>query len=849
MTDELRNELRKKLIARKLQRRQEENMNQAAAFGGGVNQTLIDIAGFPVDIVNKGLQLIGAGSDRPVGGTRQLTDIARKAGLVKAEGLPETAGERAGRVVGASLPMFGLVGGLAKAGKSGGILAPMVEQFAAAPRATTAVEAVSAAGAAVGGEIGRQIGDEPELYKQIIGEIVGGITAPSVLRLSSKLPMAQIANRVTQPFRKGAQKKLASQILEEASGDRALSLSKAADFQALPGTRFTLAEKMDDANLIALEQAVAKKIPALQDEMLQNKARTNEAISKALTGFTGRVNGIDTKSAAVKAFHNVKTRLTNAMNARMAGAVSKMQEQIRRLRAQNTRPDISRIINDELEDALTDARAQERFIWDQLDPAEQITLRSSSEAFEHWIGPETPVPQFVRNFLQASEDGALKSMPFKDVKEFRTQLLNVQKAARSAGRADVAFFLERINRGVLDDIGQSSMSDDFALAVDFSRQLNERFTRGRIGKALRFAPRGGRAIGPEQLSEELFPVNPVRSSEGLSALKTALSPMPGAAETGRTNRALAAIEDLVKTRVFDGQGNFNESAAKSMLAKKGEFINQFPGLRRDMQNAIESVEGQRVLEKRLSVARSNLSDKRKTALGLMTNSRPDKFMRKLMNSENRNKLLGQAVKTAKKQDMLAFQGLQDGYIDELFKYGSVGVPDQLGNQRLSGLRLKEYFKSTLKDIKTSGLFDDAQLKRLNNIIDNAIRFEKTGANEGRINELLSEHTNFLNDFIIRVMGANLGGKFAGGNIGAPLVAAEAGSKVARKVAEALPQESLIQILGQAIRDENLYKELLTIETTPLLQMRKVQRLHSWLGALGIEVPDLVNQSVESVEQQ
>jgi len=329
MTDELRNELRKKLIARKLQQRRESSVNQVAAFGGGVNEALIDIAGFPVDVVNKGLSLIGLGSATPVGGSEQLKGLARSAGLVKDANVPETAGERAGRVVGASLPMFGAVGAIARTKATGGLLAPMVESFRQAPRANAAIEAVSAGGAAIGGEIGRNLGEEPELYKQIIGEIVGGIAAPSTVRIASHLPVIKIIDRVTRPLRPGAQKMIAGQMLEDVTGDRALALAKAREFNALPGTKFTLAEKINDQNLISLEQAVAKKVPGLQDDMLRNRAQTNKVIGDALKNFTGNVSGVDTKSATVQAFHSLKLRLKNAMNARMAGAVSRMQEQVR----------------------------------------------------------------------------------------------------------------------------------------------------------------------------------------------------------------------------------------------------------------------------------------------------------------------------------------------------------------------------------------------------------------------------------------------------------------------------------------------------------------------------------------
>jgi len=822
------------LAAKRLaKQRVAKSLDPRSSFGTGVNKALIDIAGFPVDVANKGLNLIGLGSDRPIGGSEQLTGLAEKAGLVNAPDLPVTGYERAGRVVGASLPGFGAVGTAARMGKSGGIFAPMVESFAAKPRTTAAIEAVSAGGAAVGGEIGRSLAEDNEEIGQVVGEIIGGITAPTTVMVATKLPMVKLVDQATRPLRKGAQKKLAGSVLEDATGDRALTMAKDPGFIPLEGTKFTLGEKLNDQSLITLEQAVAKKIPALADDMVKNRAATNKAISTSLDNFTGSVSGVDTKSRTLQLFQSVKSRLKNAMNARMAGAVKRAQDKVAKLRAQNTRADVSRIINDELEDALVDARSQEKFIWNSLDETESITLRHSKEAMDQFIGEQTPIPQFVREFFKFDN---LKTLDFKDVKEFRTNLLNVQKEARAAGRADTAFFLQKVNNGLLDDIANSSLSDDFGIAVDFSRELNNRFTRGRVGKAMRFAPRGGRAVESTSISEELFPQNPIKASEGYEAAMKATGAMPGAEGVSRQRNMVAAVEDLLKTRLFDSSGEFNETAARAMLSKKGEFLRNFPQLTKQVHDAVVSAKGRDILAKRLKSARGNLKDKGKSAIGLMTNSRGDTFMPRLMSSPNRRKLLSQAVRKAKKEDPVAYRGLQDAYIEEVSKYGMTGAINVDGDRVISGLKLGEYYNATIKDVVDAGLLDKDQASRLKNIIDNAKRFEAVGTDEAKIAKLLEDKTNFLTDFIIRVIGAGAGGRVSRQMMGTgTLVSQTAGSKVARKIAESLPQESLIQVLGEAVRDEKIYKELLTIDTSEPFDVRQAQRLHSWLMGMGIEM--------------
>ena len=833
MSDDLKNQALAIAARRIAEKRMAANANPVSSFNTGANKALIDVVGFPVDVANAGLNLVGLGSERPVGGSKHLTGLAERAGLVNEEGFPQTGFERAGRVVGASLPGFGAVGTAARMGKTGGIFAPMVESFAAAPRATTAIEAVSAGGAAVGGEIGRSLAEDNEEVGQIIGEIVGGISAPATAMIASKVPMVRLIDQATRPLRKNAQQKLAGGILQDATGDRALTLAKDPGFTPLEGTKFTLGEKLNDQNLITLEQAVAKKIPGLADDMVKNRTQTNRAIADSLNNFSGNVTGVDTRDRTVQLFHSVKARLKNAMNARMSGAVRLTQEKVATLKAKNERADISKILNDELEDALTDVRGQERLLWNSLDETEAITLRSGKEAYDQFIGKQTPVPQFVKKFLKSKN---IKTKNFKQVKEFRTNLINVQKEARAAGRSDIAFFLQKVNDGILDDISNSSLSDDFGIAVGFSRELNNRFTKGRIGKAMRFAPRGGKAVQDTSMSEELFPANPIKASEGFEAAMAATAPMPGTEGVSRQRNMVAAVEDLLKTRLFDNTGEFNETAARAMLSKKGEFLRQFPELTKQVHDAVVSVDARDVLANRLKGARSNLKDKGKTALALIANTRADQVIPKIMNSPNRKRLLSQAVRKTLKEDVVAYQGLQDGYTDEVFKHGLTGATNSDGDRVISGMRMEEYFNATIKDAVDAGLWDKEQASRLKNIIQNAKRAESVGTNEQQINKLLDDKTNFLSDFIIRVIGAGAGGRVSKQMLGTgTLVSQTAGSKVARKIAESLPQESLIQVLGNAIRDEDLYKDLLRIDTSEPFDTRQAQRIHSWLMGMGIEM--------------
>ncbi len=842
--EERRLNLKRELVRRRLAERQKAAIPAPVQFAGGFNETLANIAGFPVDVANKALGLVGLGVERPIGGSQQLTELGREVGAIEPEGLPETGFQRAGQITAASLPAFGAVGTAARLGRTGGFFQPIVESFRQAPRAFTAQEAASVAGAATLGEVGRAATGDSDAG-QVIGEIMGGITAPAALAVAAKAPTLNIIREATRPFRKGASKQTAAQVVQGVVPDPGRTIVRSDDFQDIPGTAFTLGQKAGSDRLITLEKAVSRKVPELAEDMLQNEAQTNRALRSALNSFGERNPGQTRITATQEFFEGQKARVKNALNARMAGAVKSMRERIDALKPDSTRSDISRLINDELEDALKDARGQEKAIWESLDETAEMALRNVKDAADEFIGDQTPIPDFVRNFLDFDD---VKVDNFKNIKEFRTKLLRAQRFARANGQADTAFFLQRINDGLLDDINASALSDDFGVAVDFSRELNNRFTRGRVGEALRFAPKGGRAIEPERVSETLFPTgSPVRATEGLRATRQAVSAMPGVESPVRQSEIEDNVARLIRTRIFKGTGEFDKAAAKSLVERKDEFLSQFPDLKRQVQAALDDEANVSQLERRVKTAQKTLKDSRKSALGLVLNAgdRVDDIVPNILNSPNRKRLLAQAARNTRK-DRQAFKGLQDGYVDELFNRGLSGQADVNGDRILSGARLREFFKTTVQDVKNSGLFKAEELKRLDTIIKNAELLEQVGTSQKIAERALADNTNLLEDFLVRAMGANLGARFAGQNIGAgSLVSAEAGSKVARRIVEKLPQEKTIEILAEAVKDETLMKELLRLPLTPALKQKGLARLHAWMAGLGIEVPDLVEDIQES----
>ena len=622
--------------------------NPISDFGSGVNKTLLSVATFVPDLSSKLMGLVTG--QEPYDFNQKAEEIAGDIGLVN-QGMPESRAERVGKIAGTAIPGIGAIGGLAKASS---LTAPILQGFRAAPKTFATTEAVSAIGSGIGGEIGREQGETQEL----IGQVVGGIAAPYTLSTLAKMPTFRLLRKASKPFTKTGAKDVAGGVVQKGVKDKALTVNLANEANLLPGEKLTLGGKAGSSRLLSLEKAVARKLPEIADEMSKNEAETNRVIRNALK--TG--GDIDN---TVMFFEAQKFRVENALRARMAGAVKKANKSIAKLKAGSSRAQASRIISNELEDALKDARIQEGQIWNNLDGTQNLSLPATRQVFDEFITKETPIPSFVRDSLKGKK---VKIKTFKDVRELRSKILRVQTFARSQGNAEEAFLLQQINKGILEDIASSNLGPDFSNAVSYSRSLNDKFTKGTVGNLMRFSTRGGRAVSPELISEDLLSTTAPKAAQGVRAVRAAVG----------SNEALEdGILDSVKAKLFKGTGEFDEAAAKKFVESKGELLNEMPGLKGQIIDAATDINARNVLEGRISKAKVGLLDRRRSAAAVLLGANPEKRLVSILNHPKRKQMLAQIVRTAKK-DPAAIEGLQDAYNVEIFKRAKTSRNDAFG---------------------------------------------------------------------------------------------------------------------------------------------------------------------------
>lgn len=142
------------------------------------NEGLAQVLGLPVDIVNSALSVVGAGTDKPVGGSKQLTETLESVGAAGAQPANRTQ-EFVGRVseeVGASAIPAGatLRGAQALTRAASPVLKEIGEQATRAPGRFAATEGGLAVTSGAGAATAEQVAPGNETA-ELVGQIAGGV--------------------------------------------------------------------------------------------------------------------------------------------------------------------------------------------------------------------------------------------------------------------------------------------------------------------------------------------------------------------------------------------------------------------------------------------------------------------------------------------------------------------------------------------------------------------------------------------------------------------------------------------------------------------------------------------------
>ena len=806
-------------------------------FYGGV----ADVVGAPVDLANFALRqtvgrlgIPGATFEGPaIGGSESLRGL-----LQDAEQLP-FAPEGGytyrdinelrpsvrpfavmGETAGASLPfaVAPLAAATTKAApaiqQSGNVIksavADIVDTARRKPKQFAATEASLAAGASIGAGAAEAI-DPGDPTSRLIGEITG-VFSPTIVATQLIPRLTDSVRRVKSIFSPEGRQKEAARLAQNEvvkRGEDPETLASALDKQVISSAA-TAGQRTGSEALLALENTLIKESgETSQDAAKQAQIAIND-FNKAYKDavFGGNPNAIREIATQRKQYFDtlLDQRVSRAeRGAQEAANIAARQSPEARTQANITGQAL-------LKDALKDARSHENGLWKlvpkqtEVSPSnldKQLKLVKSELLDEETLA--APIEAFGKRVSKAinAKSGQIK-ITSGDLLRFRTRALELERDARSGARPNFgdARRLKLLADAALDDLATvpGTAAND---ARSFSFALNQRFTNSFASKALGFDKElalektmgaGGReaSVRSRQLEEAVQPFG------NMDANVARVSEMREAQE--------AVLRDMAQ-QTRNSDGSINPDRLNAFVEKNRETVNRL-GLDSIFADASLTQQiADRVSEQ--SGRARKFFEQRSAAARVLGVDDPAVVVRRALSSDTVSADFKSLISLARKDKSgQALDGLRSAVFKTLFE-GATIRGGLISSDRLSSILSRNVGNKTLRQqLIDGGALTEAQARNLDRVATQAKRFEDALNSGATVDDLLASEDVFF-DLFTRLVGANIGGAGAVGQIsGAPLVAAQAGSKASQTILSKVPRARIREVLTEAVFNPKLMAALL-----------------------------------------
>lgn len=729
--------------------------------------------------------------------------------------------------------------------------------IAESPKMTAAGELAASATSAGAGEVARGLTDDPTTIA--LAELAGGFVLPVGVTVATSGPAGMVARQIKKhvtPMTEAGARPRAEERVQGLAADPAASAERIGQYPNLSPARQT-----GDPRLLGLEQRYLQDNPAADLAYTENLKARRTQLGEEAKDFGGDTERVRATAAASR------KRVIDKANQRAALAAQDAERRIAELDTGADPRQSSTIVRETLENSLTEARAAEREIWRTLDMNAPARVDNTQAAIDGIIAERSrlvglddlnSVPELRRLMGELQVDAKLREQlvqagllrpdqqdipvellaqlraqgvietptyTLKDLEALRSSLLRQARDAGSGLAPDrqKARLLSHIANGD-PDAGMPGLIDDMkATGVDgveeafaFSRQLNDRFTRGEVGKILRYEAAGGQGVSPETTMQRVvMGENPGRGIDQM---------MQASPEAG------AQIQNWLKSTYLEAVvpgGKFDPGAHQRFMKdmrRRGVF-DRFPELEQQFNQAATATDKAAALGER--AARAGTSQNGRARVTLYLDADPGTEMDRLLQVKNPATYARSLVRRLK-GDRLAQQGAKTEFVDSVLR-SSYRNDEELG-QVITG----KTFRQRLSEMNRNGTMDalgftPAEKQRLAKIADELVLIDRK---PGQMPPALVEDgPSAIASIVARVAGARVGGQM-GGNMGGSIQAANIWSRKMEQALQLITKDRAAQLIADAQSDPELYRSLLVNASSPIqVQEQAAAKIQNWmLGA-------------------
>lgn len=772
---------------------------------------------------------------------------------------PNTLGGRMGQVATESAAMAIPMGAAATrikpvvgealtiGGKVKNAISSIGNSFRANPAKFTVAEGGLGAASGAGGYYAEQTFPDSDAAR-FIGEILGGV-APSaipaagrgVLKAADKatdlMPMAAATknyigntwNEVARTVNAQTAGSRASERFQRATGGQSPEeIASSMDADILPEAReiMTPAQLSGNPGLLSLEKSVISETDALQNKSAEQLEELNNIIVRSLTGDVS-------EESAREGIANTQRDYITLLNQRVRLAALKAEERIQKMHPGLGAEQANTHAARELQKALDDAVAQERELFAKID-MDAITPTGNAQAALRELKREVgkagsdSIPEYVNKFFNPSSKSFLGPLTtVNEMRQAQSRLRNIARNNRVGSDPDfnAARIADKMADAITEDLSlaQGDNPELIADAVNFSRQKNQTFRQGSVGKILRTAADSGDVV-PESLTLE--------ASLGLSGPKGAQA-FDELINAANTPEMMGAMDSYVKNefmRAAIRDGEINTTSASTFLRNNAELLDRFPQIKTDIVSAIEAGDALAATENLKKAGIKSFEDPKVSKAALLINKGPVPAFNGVFSARS-PKVEMRKLLSLVGDDIEAKEGLQTAFMDYVIDQSTSG-------DVISGQKMAELLTSKNGIGVTGELFTSDQQKRLYQIMRTAQRVDGARAAKASLEGVTGDKLTGTTDALLGILGAaygrNVSSNLGGGTVQIPGIFAD---KFRQLGIQGMVNPAK-RLIVDAMQDEDLFKRVLMAKDPENLPEEARRLLNAWaIGAVGHNFED------------
>jgi len=857
----------------------------------GFNSGLASLGGAPVDVTNWALsgvdKLAGTklSTDRPVGGSMFLKKAMR--GWDKVPALSSmnydyinqlhpsdrpfsVAGETIGSsVIPAAIPLRMAKGATFAAPviKEGfrSYVEPILRSARDNPGKFALAEAGLAASAGQGAAIA-EMAAPGNPYARMGGEVLGGVINPTrIVRMGYEGVKTGVEKATGFTSRAAKEEAAANLIRKEykKTGEDVNATIAALRAKDGFGLDLTSGQQTGSPTLLSIEKQLASQSPRFAATAAQRPPVAFDRLREAGGDVTASGNSADLTAAMQKTLADTQSGI----------AAPNLAAQVEALRA---RGNVGNVSNPEmaaasarareiLENAEQSAGNRQSAAWDQVLPNETgnaSNVLAAREQIKDRLLPEENMPGPIETYtgrLAQQADTGNADVTSGELLRLRTRALTAAKDARSgiSPNSDLANQMDTIARGALDDLNNiQSVAPAARVARNISRELHDDFTRTFAGESTSLKSTGAPSVEPENMLTKAL-------GAGGTAGDVRMRQLSQAAERGdvgqyprqeyqqaMNNEQERFLRGAVQSTIDPITGRVDPAKLAAWTRKNQATLDRFPQLRDDLASAQSA---QMAATRAEAIAQQASTAANKTRIAEIARSEnPSNDIAKILSASNsnRNQEFSELAAAAARSGQDAVDGLGSATMEYAFR-AATGSTGKFDFERFSQILLDKgpsgKGTSLLDEMQANNILDGAKASRLNAILERAGKIQTAIDNPIAASQM-SQDADLLTDLITRILGAKFGSRLSSAfGTGGGLVAAEAGSKMARSLFNKLPSAKVTEILVEAAENPHLMEILLTKVKTEKEAIELYRQLNAFLVGSGVNF--MRDQTEEDKERE